>query len=463
MLRIFFFSGLVNLFRVFWREVILCIGLLTIIYILIGSEFHLSFIRLEIETDYVRRSLILLRIWLIGLCLLGRIKIKNNKIGNYFVICHRLLLFFLIIRFSVRRRIFFYVGFERCLIPVFLLVIGWGYQPERIQAGSYLFFYTLFGSFPLFFIIVWGYINEGRFYFYIKSLIRFDYRLFFIFLVSAFLVKFPLYGVHLWLLKAHVEAPVAGSIILAGILLKLGGYGLIRLLGIFEGKLNFMVEVFVVIRLWGGFLVRVRCLRQVDIKLLIAISSVVHIRICICSIIIINDLGIKGSLIMIISHGLCSSGLFYMANLVYERSNSRSLLVSKGLLNFMPSISLWWFLLIRANIAAPPSLNLAREVFIVICLIRWDISTIVRVGLISFFRVSYGIYLFSMSQHGSFLRYNKIINSGYITEYLVCFLHLLPVNLFILRVWIFLYFHSLIKILYCGYKDALSWEYWNWS
>lgn len=168
---------------------------------------------------------------------------------------------------------------------------------------------------------------------------------------------------------------------------------------------------------------RVSCLRQVDIKLLIAISSVVHIRICISSIIILRELGVKGALMIIIGHGLCSSGLFYLANVVYERTGRRRLLISKGLLNLMPRICLWWFLLIRRNMAAPPRLNLAREVMILICLICWDYSIILRVRFISFFRVGYGLYLFSLSQHGSFLDSNRFISSGYIVEYVVRLLH----------------------------------------
>jgi NADH-ubiquinone oxidoreductase chain 4 len=129
------------------------------------------------------------------------------------------------------------------------MILGWGYQPERAQAGVYIFFYTLFGSLPLFFIIL--YINniKGRGYMYLRRERGYCGALMFLFLVGAFLVKFPLYGVHLWLLKAHVEAPVAGSMILAGVLLKLGGYGLVRFSVFLLRRANLSKEVIVTIRL----------------------------------------------------------------------------------------------------------------------------------------------------------------------------------------------------------------------
>ncbi|KOB68917.1 NADH dehydrogenase subunit 4, partial [Operophtera brumata] len=124
-----------------------------------------------------------------------------------------------------------------------------------------------------------------------------------------------MYLTHLWLPKAHVEAPVSGSIILADIILKLGG-------------------------LLGGFYIRLKSFCQVDIKSLIAHSSVAHIRIVIGGIIVINYWGFIGSYLLIIGHGLCPSGMFCLANINYELLNSRRLIINKGILNFIPSIRL---------------------------------------------------------------------------------------------------------------------------
>nr|YP_009339287.1 NADH dehydrogenase subunit 4 [Eulimnogammarus cyaneus]APL97177.1 NADH dehydrogenase subunit 4 [Eulimnogammarus cyaneus] len=384
------------------------------------------------ELDYIGWSLSLLSFWVVFLAILGSKTIKKvSSLRGVFISLAMSLLGMFLVSFYVSDFMFFYLGFEGCLIPIFFMILGWGYQPERAQAGIYMLFYTLFGSLPLFFLIMSLYTKTSG-YMYTSNQVNEVY--FFIFLVGAFLVKFPMYSTHLWLLKAHVEAPVAGSMILAGVMLKLGGYGLIRFLPVCPVKPLLLVEMIICLSLWGGLLLSLSCLRQMDMKLLIASSSVVHMGLCIVGLLALSDWGFKGAMVVMIGHGLCSSGLFYLANVVYERSHSRSMAVSKGFLTLMPSMCLWWFILLGVNMASPPSLNLLGEIMLISMLVSWSKCTVGVVMAMSFFSAGYSLYLFSLSQHGVYLNSKSGFHSGGMLEYLVCAGHWVPLNVVILCV-----------------------------
>jgi NADH-ubiquinone oxidoreductase chain 4 len=252
-------------------------------------------------------------------------------------------------------------------------------------------------------------------------------------LIFAFLVKIPIFLVHLWLPKAHVEAPVSGSIILAGVLLKLGGYGILRVMPLIQRVNNIFSWYWVRIRLVGGVLVRFICLRQTDLKSLIAYSSVAHMRIVLSGLLTITRWGISGAYTLIIAHGLCSSGLFCLANISYERIGRRSLFINKGILNFIPSIALWWFLLSSCNIAAPPSLNLLGEISLLNRIVSWSWLSMFILALLSFFRAAYTLYLYSYSQHGKLYSGAYSFIGGLNREYLLLLLHWFPLNLLILK------------------------------
>nr|AFQ62261.1 NADH dehydrogenase subunit 4 [Cheironitis sp. MJTNT-2012] len=383
--------------------------------------------------DLLSYVLILLSLWICSLMIMASSSLYN---GGYYSDLYLFTLLVLMISlfctFASINLFVFYLFFEFSLIPTLVLIIGWGYQPERIQAGVYLLFYTLVASLPMMVSIFYYYSIYGTldlfFFFYGVS-----YFMFYVCTVMVFLVKIPMYFVHLWLPKAHVEAPVSGSMILAGVMLKLGGYGLMRLMQIMIPVAVKVNMILIVIGLVGGFYVSLICLRQSDVKALIAYSSVAHMGLAMGGIMTLNYWGLGGALAMMVAHGLCSSGLFCLANISYERLGSRSLYLNKGLINLMPSMSLWWFLLSSSNMAAPPSLNLLGEIMLINSLVSWSVLCMIFMSLISFFSAAYSLFLYAYSQHGKLFSGLYSFSMGSVREYLLLFMHWFPLNVLILK------------------------------
>nr|ARX95735.1 NADH dehydrogenase subunit 4 [Protochauliodes biconicus] len=419
--------------KIYWLVQLMFFMLVFVFMFEISYSSVVNYISFWFGMDLLSYGLILLSIWIIGLMLLASESVyKNNYNKNFFLMNMVFLMLMLYCSFSSLNLFMFYLFFESSLIPTFFLILGWGYQPERLQAGIYLLFYTLFASLPMMISIFYMNNQIGSMSFIIMNYL-FSNWLFYLSMIFAFLVKMPMFLVHLWLPKAHVEAPVAGSMILAGVLLKLGGYGLLRvmtMMSMISLSLNYL---WVIISLLGGFLVSLICLRQVDMKSLIAYSSVSHMGIVLGGLMTMTVWGWNGSLVMMIAHGLCSSGLFCLANISYERLGSRSLFLNKGLMNFMPSMCLWWFLLISSNMAAPPSLNLLGEISLLNSILGWSIYSMIFLMLLSFFSAVYSLYLYSYSQHGMIYSGVYSCSSGYLREFMLLFLHWFPLNLLILK------------------------------
>nr|AVN68010.1 NADH dehydrogenase subunit 4 [Melanozosteria nitida] len=384
--------------------------------------------------DLISFGLILLSFWICVLMIMASESVVHyNYYDNFFTLMILMLLLMLYCTFSSVSMFSFYLFFEGSLIPTLFLILGWGYQPERLQAGIYLLFYTLLASLPLLVGMFYLYNSLGLLYIPLLDDSINMSKLFYFCMIFAFLVKMPMFLVHLWLPKAHVEAPVSGSMILAGVLLKLGGYGLLRVFVILTSFFSMFNYIWISISLVGGVIVSLICMRQTDLKALIAYSSVAHMGIVIGGLMTLSYWGFCGSFILMIAHGLCSSGLFCLANISYERLGSRSLLINKGLMSFMPSMTLWWFLLSSCNMAAPPSLNLLGEISLLNSLVSWSWLSMYMLIFLSFFSAAYTLYLYSYSQHGMYYSGIYSCSLGYSREYLLLFLHWFPLNMLILN------------------------------
>nr|UQJ79149.1 NADH dehydrogenase subunit 4 [Rasbora myersi] len=346
---------------------------------------------------------------------------------------------FLIMAFGATEIIMFYIMFEATLIPTLIIITRWGNQAERLNAGTYFLFYTLAGSLPLLVALLLLQQTTGTLSMLILqytqplALDSWSHKIWWAGCLIAFLVKMPLYGVHLWLPKAHVEAPVAGSMVLAAILLKLGGYGMMRMMVVLDAFNKEMTYPFIILALWGIIMTGSICLRQTDLKSLIAYSSVSHMGLVAGGILIQTPWGFSGAIALMIAHGLTSSMLFCLANTTYERVHSRTMILIRGLQMIFPLAATWWFIANLANLALPPLPNLVGELTIITTMFNWSPWTIALTGMGTLITASYSLYMFLMTQRGQMPKHITNLPPYHTREHLLMALHLIPIILLVAK------------------------------
>ena len=401
----------------YWHIITIILMILSLKILTMINTISLVRISPILMIDQISATLIILSIWITALIILARYKILNIKnMPKIFSVTCLTLLITLVVSFSSSSIIIFYIAFEASLIPTIILIILWGYQPERIQASLYLIIYTITASLPLLIIILKIYYSSKHLNITIPEqlIIPTDSISWVIWLIIiiAFIVKLPLFSV---------------------ILLKLGGYGLTRIVIIFSYINKILVNPIISIAIIGGVITSIICLRQSDIKSIIAYSSVGHIGLIVAGVLTNSKLGVQAGLSIIIAHGIRSSAIFCIANINYGITQTRRITLTKGILTIIPILSLWWFLFCCANIAAPPRINLIREIILITRIIRHSPWIIIPLRIIRFITVAYSLYLYSATNHGSTLRMAAPIPIILSSDIILLTLHIIPILALILK------------------------------
>ena len=367
-----------------------------------------------IGVDGISLFFILLTTLLIPLCLLSSWdSIQTNT--KYFCILFLLMEFLLIGVFCILDLLLFYIFFESVLIPMYFIIGVWGSRERKIRAAYFFFLYTLLGSVLMLLAILYIYIKVGTTNYEViltYSFSKAEQNILWLAFFFSFATKVPMVPVHLWLPEAHVEAPTSGSVILAGILLKLGTYGLIRFsFPIFPEACFFFAPLVYSIAAVGVVYTSFTAIRQTDFKRIIAYTSVAHMNLVIVGMFSFNVVGLEGAILQSLSHGFVASALFLIIGVVYDRHHTRLIKYYGGLAHVMPIYTIIFLFFTLANIGLPGTGSFVGEFLILVGSFKTNttITFISATGMI--IGGCYSLWLFNRVSYGN-------LKTQYITDYL---------------------------------------------
>jgi proton-translocating NADH-quinone oxidoreductase chain M len=331
---------------------------------MISGELSFSALNFVFGIDGISLFFVILTTFLIPICILVSWTSITTYVKEY-CIAFLVLESLMIAVFSVLDLLLFYVFFESVLIPMFIIIGVWGSRERKIRAAYQFFLYTLFGSVLMLLAILLIYFQTGTTdieILYTTNWSESRQLLLWLAFFASFAVKVPMVPVHIWLPEAHVEAPTAGSVILAGILLKLGTYGFLRFsIPLFPYATFYFTPLIYTMSIIAIIYTSLTTLRQIDLKKIIAYSSVAHMNFVTLGLWSLNTQGIEGSILLMISHGLVSPALFLCVGVLYDRHKTRLLRYYAGCGRTMPLFALLFVFFTMANISLPGTSSFIGE------------------------------------------------------------------------------------------------------